>query len=364
MKGFYFINTDIGNTRAHTCQILNTAVSVGTYLPFIVIAPKYHKCVDLDDVSKRHNLSARPQVELVNNFGIKKPGAFAFALFNLPAIFFLFIRKIKKEVSFIYIRSSLFLPLVAFSFLIGIPVFYETHRRPLSVGEKFRDHLISKMSAGIIVISDYMKEHYLKYNKKILTVHDAVSFELFDVDISKEDARKQFDIDMNQKVCVYTGTISKLKGVNYIFDTARILPKVAFLLAGSVSRELVNLELPSNVKLLGRKKYKEIPILLKSADVLLLPHPKGEYSQSPMKLFEYMASGIPIVASKLPSVLEILNDENAVLVEAEDDRALARGIVKILENKSYADTIAQKAYNDAQDYTWEKRGKKIAEFIK
>lgn len=223
---------------------------------------------------------------------------------------------------------------------------------------------MSMMATGIIVISNYMREHYLRYDKKILVVHDAVSLERFAVKIDRAEVRKKLGLATDKKICVYAGTISRLKGIEYVVGAARLLPEVSFLLVGIISPEFSNAVLSHNVRILGRVEQKELPNILQAADVLLLPHPKGEYSQSPMKLFEYMASGIPIVASRLPSISEVLNDKNSVLVEPENGEALARGIENVIDGATDAAAIAAQAYSDVQNYTWEKRGVAIASFIK
>lgn len=365
MKGFYFINTDIRNRRAHTCQILNTAAAIGAKLPLDIVAPKYHKEeIELELIKNRHNLPAPPRVAFLGNFGIKNPGAAAFILFNIPSILFLFRKKIRKEAAFVYVRSGLFLPLAVFAYILHIPCFYETHRKPISLSEQFYDYIMSKTALGIITISEHMKEHYLPHKKKMLVVHDAVSLERFADTTGRKEAREKLDLSPDKSICLYAGTVSKLKGVDYVFGAARLLPKVLFLLVGAVSGEFAGESLPPNVKLLGKKEQRELPLFFRAADALLLPHPKGEYSQSPMKLFEYMASGTPIVSSRLPSILEILNENNAILVEAESGEALAAGIKKALSDKSFSEAAAERAREDAQNYTWESRGDKIAAFVR
>lgn len=343
--------------------MLNTISAIDANIPMDFVAPKYHDNINLDAIKIRHDTPKTPRGVFLRNLGIKKPGTLAFILFNVPAVLFLFKIKIKKTASFIYIRSSLFMPIVIFAYLLRVPIFYETHRRPISLSERILDYLISMTATGIIVISNYMKEHYLPYKKKILVAHDAVSIKRFGSKIGKDEARRKLGIDLKKKICVYTGTISKLKGSDYIFEAARILPDVDFLLVGHISQEFKNIDLPANVKLLGRKEQKELPLILKIADALLLPHPKGEYSQSPMKLFEYMASYVPIVASSLPSILEVLNNKNAVLVEPENKDSLVSGIKILFGDKLLSDTLAKKAYNDVGNYTWQARGIKITEFI-
>ncbi len=77
-----------------------------------------------------------------------------------------------------------------------------------------------------------------------------------------------------------------------------------------------------------------------------------------------MASGVPIVASDLPSIREILNEKNAVLVKPDMPVYLAEGIKNVLKNPDFSDRISKQAYSDAREYTWSKRSTKIMEFIK
>ena len=118
----------------------------------------------------------------------------------------------------------------------------------------------------------------------------------------------------------------------------------------------------------GYRPPSEIPLWLKAADVLVLPNSAkkdiSKFYTSPMKLFEYMASKRPIVASNLPSLREILNKENAILlVEPDNPEALAQGIKQAMEDRNLVQTITQNAYDDVQNYTWEKRAEKILKFI-
>lgn len=355
---------DVESTRAHATQILNTVVSIGSELPIYMILPKYRRKIGFDIVKNNHDLPRLPKLVFLRNFGIRKSGIAASTFFNMPAILFLLQKKVNREVDFLYFRSSYFIPMAIIARILNTPFFYEIHRRPISRSERYRDYIMSTLSTGIIVISNYMREHYLPYKKKILVAHDAVSLKRFADTTSREEARKSLDLLSDGNICVYAGTISKLKGIEYVISAAHILPKVRFLLIGLVSPEFANENLPPNVKLFGRVEQKDLPHILRAANVLLLPHPKSEYSQSPMKLFEYMASGVPIVASRLPSISEVLNDGNAILVEAENPEALVDGIKSIINNAHHSKIIAEKAYNDVKNYTWEKRGIAIAEFIR
>jgi len=111
-----------------------------------------------------------------------------------------------------------------------------------------------------------------------------------------------------------------------------------------------------------------MPYYLKSADVLILPNSGkkdvSRYWTSPMKMFEYMASQRPIVASDLSSIGEVLSENNSILVEPDNPQALAEGIKKVLDDKELSQRISQQAYIDVKKYTWDKRAQKILDFVK
>jgi glycosyltransferase involved in cell wall biosynthesis len=109
-----------------------------------------------------------------------------------------------------------------------------------------------------------------------------------------------------------------------------------------------------------------VALYQKAGDILLMPFPDIEhyaFYMSPLKMFEYMASRRPIVASDLPSIREILNENNAVLVKPGDCRDLAVNLRKVIIDKALGDNLAQQAFKDAQEYSWEKRAAKILDFI-
>lgn len=113
---------------------------------------------------------------------------------------------------------------------------------------------------------------------------------------------------------------------------------------------------------------RDLPAALSAYHIGLIPlsdNIAARYFTSPLKLFEYMACGMPIVASNLPAIREILRDgENAVLVEPSDPIALADGVRKLLNNGKMAESIAVRAFSDVRAYTWEKRAERISRLVR
>ena len=119
----------------------------------------------------------------------------------------------------------------------------------------------------------------------------------------------------------------------------------------------------SRVTFTGLIPPAEVPARLREAGVLALPNPASAISSeftSPLKLFEYMASGRPIVASNLPSLREVLRDgENALLVEPGNPQALTAGIERIKNDPALGARLAARAAEDVRQFTWTRRAERL-----
>lgn len=235
---------------------------------------------------------------------------------------------------------------------------------------------IWKKAKKLVVLTSFIKERMISEGidgSKILIAPDAVDMKEFDIDATKEQARRQLNLPLDKKIIMYSGSfyLHGWKGIDVLLGSLKYLDENHFLvLVGGEPGELAAIKEKygsKNIILAGRRAHKEIPLYLKAADVLVLPNKKGndnsEKYTSPLKLFEYMASGVPIVASDLPSIREILNGGNAVLVEPDSSEKLAEGVKKVLSDEQLAGNISQRSHQGAGMYTWEKRAEKITDFI-
>jgi glycosyltransferase involved in cell wall biosynthesis len=113
------------------------------------------------------------------------------------------------------------------------------------------------------------------------------------------------------------------------------------------------------------RPHAEMPEYLAACDVLVSPHGKqadgGEFFGSPTKLYEYMASGRPIVASNLGQIADVLTDgESALLVPPDDPEALARAIVRLIDDACLRARLGRNARAAAEaHHTWRRNAERV-----
>jgi len=178
--------------------------------------------------------------------------------------------------------------------------------------------------------------------------------------------------DQQQGAVVYAGHLYAWKGVDVLLDALGQLGGVRGVIVGGYEKEpdlarlrerAARLGISDRVTFTGLVPPSAVAAYLRAARVLVLPNPASAISTrftSPLKLFEYMAAGRPIVASDLPSIREVLrHEENALLVEPGNPTALAAGVRRLLEDRALADRLARAAMTDVQDYSWDRRAERL-----
>ena len=178
--------------------------------------------------------------------------------------------------------------------------------------------------------------------------------------------------DEQQGAVVYAGHLYAWKGVDVLLDALGQLDGVRGVIVGGYEKEpdlarlrerAARLGISDRVTFTGLVPPSAVAAYLRAARVLVLPNPASAISTrftSPLKLFEYMAAGRPIVASDLPSIREVLrHEENALLVEPGNPTALAAGVRRLLEDRALADRLAHAAMTEVQDYSWDRRAERL-----
>lgn len=250
-------------------------------------------------------------------------------------------------------------------------------------------HYLSKLDAlsvrlihfsrKIIVITSFLKDELVsrKYESdKIMIAPSGIDLAEFErVVASKESLREVLDLPKEKKIVMYTGNLFAWKGVYTLLESLSFLNEdtVAVFIGGSkdslpeFESEARKKPYSDRVHILGHIKHSEIAKFIKAADVLAIPNSAKEniskYNTSPIKLFEYMAGGVPIVASDLPSLRQILTHDEAYFAKPDDAQSLANAIKSALSLQDKSQEMAKRAKEKAGRYDWKERASKIWQFI-
>ena len=176
----------------------------------------------------------------------------------------------------------------------------------------------------------------------------------------------------SEPVIGYAGHLYAWKGVDVLLQALALVPGARGLIVGGHEKEpdlervktlARSLGIADRVTFTGLVEPAKVPEHVARAMVLVLPNPASAISThftSPLKLFEYMAAGRAIVASDLPSIREVLQDnEQALLVAPGNAEALAAAIKRLLDDRPLAEHLARSAYAAAPQYTWARRAEKL-----
>ncbi len=179
------------------------------------------------------------------------------------------------------------------------------------------------------------------------------------------------DIDI-----LYCGSLKPWKGVDTLVAAMQTLhPWTLTIVGPGTEADVARLRqaglaigVHGRLRILPPVPPSEVWDLYARATVGVVPLPSGGSVEardftSPLKLFEMLASGLPVVASNLPSLAEYVQDDReAILVPPDDHRALSTGLRRLLSDEALRARLSQAARRRAADFTWEERGRRIVEF--
>lgn len=368
MKLSYIFNMRMPTERAHGIQVVKMCEAFArSGLEVELLASARPNMIKEDPFSyyqAEKNFKIKKLIGLKPQFFYRTKAGFLLqnALFLISAR----LDRIFSKPGLVYTREQFF-------GVIFRGYFLEVHNLPKKV--RYFHRLTWKRAKKIFVLTKYLKEEIISQGideNKIIVLPDAVDLEKFDLPITKEDARTKLGLPLNKKIALYSGSFYAYdwKGADILAEAAKYLPDVLVVLVGGGECAGKKHELiveSQNVMLAGRQPYKLIPYYLKAADVLVLPNKAGraisDKYTSPLKLFEYMAARRPIVASDLPSIREVLNEGNSLLVKPGSSDELAAGIKKVLSDIELESRIAAQSYEDVKPRTWRARAVKILDSL-
>jgi len=213
-----------------------------------------------------------------------------------------------------------------------------------------------------------LENNYHIPGRKIFVLPNCVDIHTFrPYPEKREPTRQQYNIGDNPLI-VFVGSFHEWHDVATLVEAFSHVYKnnseARLLLVGDGANKtkiedlVYRLGLDKAVIFTGAVPFDEVPFLISAADVTVAPYKKMdvEFWGSPMKLFEYMASGTPLITSSVGQLTEIIrNEENGLLVESGDASALSLAIEKLINNPTLRNYLSHNARVDVErSFSWEK----------
>ena len=283
-----------------------------------------------------------------------------------------------------YARGRNYLaPLLAVS--LGSRAIYEFHGLPASPREAAALRRLARSPrARFVAISHALREKISNLPfpaTNLLTAPDGVDLRRFTPALAKDEARRLCGLPLDRRLVVYVGGLYAGRGLEDLTGAVGAMHSknaspLLIMVGGRDEAEVAQFrtlaeEAGVEAMFAGYRPPAEIPRWLFAADVLAMPYAEslktatGEDTSgwmSPLKMFEYMAAGRPIVATDLPALREVLRHEsNALLAAPGQAESLRDQIQRALTDEALAERLGRQARHEVEGYTWEKRAKRILE---
>ncbi len=162
-------------------------------------------------------------------------------------------------------------------------------------------------------------------------------------------------------VLLYTGTLESYQGIDLLLQSVpKVLsefPRAHYIIAGGRPEQIEKLQsmaqelnITKSVQFVGQRPLEEMPAFVTLADILLSPRSKGTHT--PLKLYTYLRSGKPILATNILAHTQILTSEVSLLVPATAE-GLTKGALELLRDPNMAQSLGTHARRAAeQQYSW------------
>lgn len=268
----------------------------------------------------------------------------------------------------------------------GLPTVFEIHQPLTSAGGKLLSDIASRAALrGVVALTGFLRDHALSLDvpdEKVIVQPSGVDLERFCSTPPPSQCRRELGLPLDAPIVGYIGRFRMWdaieqrqveKGLRMLIaafqSVGRIEGKAPFLVCvggpGEAIPEYVQLAdglglTTAQYTFLDRVPPEQVLTWIRACDVVTLPWSEGEdfgtESLSPLKLFEYMAARVPVVATDLPAFRERLrHGENAWLVQRGDVEGFAAALRALLTDDLLRQRLADRAYGEVQNYSWTER---------
>ncbi len=204
-----------------------------------------------------------------------------------------------------------------------------------------------------ITVSENDRQSLLRSNipnEKIELIYNAVNANSQNLP-NNTDLRRQYSIPQNSIICIAVGRLVAIKGFDILIQTAHLLGKqlknVHFLIVGDgqckaeLADQVNALGVNKSVTFAGYQDHETVLSFVKSSDIFIMP---SRYEGTPIALLEAASLGIPVIASNVGGIPELVQDQvHALLIPPDDPQSLAQAVKRIINDKKLAETLSANA---------------------
>jgi len=231
------------------------------------------------------------------------------------------------------------------------------------------ERLVVRGSAGVVAVCKALEEVARGYDggKPILRLEDP---SLLSIDCDQGDHLDQL-IESKGPIAMYVGNLEPYQGVDLLFAGFRHAaaqdPTLQLVVIGgnddhieAYRKRAAQWGLEGSIHLIGPRPIAQLGWYLRQADVLVSPRTMGR--NTPMKIYSYLDSGVPVLATDLPTHTQVLDTSIAYLV-APNPREFGEGLLELMRNAQLRATLARQARERVQqEFSPEAYHRKLTEF--
>ncbi|WP_083243749.1 glycosyltransferase [Aeromonas sp. DNP9] len=212
-----------------------------------------------------------------------------------------------------------------------------------------QENALLKEADLVITTAELLSQNISEIRENVI-IRNGAEIEFF-----KEKPTEKL-LEKNRPMVGYYGAIAEWFDVDLLLKTSQLLPQYDFVLIGNVTTDVSCLKNRQNIKLLGEVPYKDLTKYLVSFDVCTIPFIINDLTlcTNPVKVYEYLAAGKPVVASAMPEVVLI---EDKVLI-ASDAENFSLCIEEAMKARDDAELVADRK-KWAESHDWMERAKHL-----
>ena len=237
------------------------------------------------------------------------------------------------------------------------------------------ERVLIRFADVVITVNESLQKHYAKIGKEAIVIYNFPNLKAFNPDKKNGILGKEY---AQNKIVIYEGAVSRKRGLDKFLLA---LPKVRetvldvkFLVVGKlfdtgdfekwIDDYLKKQKLNANFEMIGQKPHEEVVNYINISNVGIILFQPTHYNNLiglPLKLFEYMACGKPVVASNFPEIRKVVKEADCgILVDPTDVDEIANAILYLLEHQKEAKRMGENGRRAVEErYNWDKMEEKL-----